>query len=693
VTEYIVKLTYLDGGAAQKAVRDADKIRGALGPLESLGGRRSGRAGSDPAVTFLREREKAYQKQQRADVGYTRFWERETARRERAQQKAEAASARERQRFSAYRIRIDRAERAEKERAQQKETAALAREEARRNRIADQAARLRARAHERAAHKSYFGGEKSIGGLLRKRAANKASGLATGAADALLAAPGQIVTGAAGAVGAIAVGTATIAYNFGKAAIAAQAMREESVEGFTAIFGSATEANRLFDVARVAAKQTKFDTADVVRDFNTIAAAGFKSDQIERVYWSSADIGSARGGGKQQSYLNALSKINASPQASFGSVQQAALAGPGIGNVFDELSKRLGINQTLSRKDWMKKFRSGEVSGSTALESVIGATNKLYNSKTGQPGEYAKGQGDKTWSGVISNIKNGLGDVLNMKLPADHAMNRFKTLLQAIGSSGGIFNETTQRGQRFARLISNVIEDIFMPFGGVTLSNANNIMDKILEAAESLQKRFHGFMLNISKGVDSVVKNAKATLIDLATEIGVAVGKGIYDGVKEAAGIAAKGAWNAITTSWTDLGDAEKWQQARDEVTGGVSARTPDSLALGGDSRRAGGKFYSGDLTTGEPVPSMASGGIVPGPPGAPKMVQMHGGEVVPGLRGEYMGAALAKYGGRGSGMTINIYQTITGGGDPVQTAQQSNQMIEATLDRYLGRLTAQGVG
>ena len=160
--------------------------------------------------------------------------------------------------------------------------------------------------------------EKSIGGLLRKRAGNKASGLATGAADAILAAPGNILTGAAGAVGSLVTGAAGIAYNFGRAAIAAQAMREDSVEGFTAIFGSSTEANRLFDAARAAAKQTKFDTAEVVRDFNTIAASGFGSKDIERIYWTSADIGSARGAGRQQRYLNALSKINASPQASFG---------------------------------------------------------------------------------------------------------------------------------------------------------------------------------------------------------------------------------------------------------------------------------------------------------------------------------------------------------------------------------------
>lgn len=655
MTEYIVKLTYQDGGAAQKAQRDADKIRGALGPLENLGGRRRG---IDPATAFLREREKAYRQQQRADANYTKFWEGEIAKRERAQQK---------------------------------ETASLAREEAKRNRIADQAAALRAKAHERAAHKSYFGGEKSVGDLLRKRAGSRASGLATGAADALLSAPGQIVTGALGAVGSVAAGTATIAYNLGKAAIAAQAMREDSVEGFTAIFGSSSEANRLFDVARVAAKQTKFDTKEVVRDFNTIAAAGFKSDQIERIYWTSADIGSARGGGRQQSYLNALAKINASPQASFGSVQQAALAGPGIGNVFNELSKRLGINQTLSRKDWMKKFRDGGVSGSVALESVIGATNSLYNKKTGQAGEYAKGQGDTTWSGVISNIKNGLGDVLNMKLPADHSLNKFKILLQSIGSTGGLFDETTQRGQRFARLISNVVEDIFKPFGGITLSNANNLIDKLLDGAESLEQRFRSVMTTIKDSVGDFMGNAKASLLDLAAEIGAAIGKGMY--------LAIQRGVNSLPVIGSGLSDSAAAAQAQKGLGVGAfyskaSTKGVASTAVGSAifaPGTIGGSLY--DALGGQrEVPSMASGGVVPGPPGAPVMVQMHGGEVVPGLRGEYMGAAMAKY-GRGGGLTVNIYQTITGGGDPVQTAQYSNQMIEATMDRYVGRLAAQGIG
>ena len=259
-----------------------------------------------------------------------------------------------------------------------------------------------------------------------------------------------------------------------------------------------------------------------------------------------------------------------------------------------------------------------------------------------------------------------------MKLPADHSMNKFKLLLQSIGSTGGLFDETTQRGQRFAKLVSNIVEDIFKPFGGITLSNANSLIDRLLDSAEALELRFRDVMSKIKDGVGDFIGNAKASLLDLAAEIGVAIGKGLYLAVQRAVNnlpIVGSGLSDADAAAQTKRGLGIVDFYSKGSTKGVTSTAIGSSLFAKGTI--AGGLYDA--LGGSRDVPSMASGGIVPGPAGAPVMVQMHGGEVVPGLRGEYMGAAMAKYGG-GGGVTINVYQTITGGGDAMEAAQQSVQ-------------------
>jgi hypothetical protein len=535
------------------------------------------------------------------------------------------------------------AERAEK--AEQRKTAAMEREGAKQAAAAERAAQRIRRAQEMADQQSrrrQYGGADSFAGLLRNTAESRAGNIRSSIASGIIGGPSALALGAVSAVGSGVSWVASAAYDFGKMAVNAQAMRESSVEGFKAIYGTAEIGNDLFNAARTAAKQTKFDTADVVRDYNTIAAAGFRADQIQRIYWTSADIGSARGTGKQQQYLAALAKINASPQAAFGAVQSAALAGPGIGNVFDELGSRLGLKQTLTRKGWMQKFRSGEISGSMALESVIGATNKLYNKGTGEAGEYARGQGDKSWSGVLSNIKNGLGDVLNMQLPEGHAINKLKKILQSIGSTGGVFDENSPTGARFKKLVSATMEDVFIPFGGLE-QNAGTLIEKMLAAGEQIEKKFRSVMEQVRDGINEAFAggDATTTLEEFAVKIGVAVGKGIWIGIKEMAAGAGKVAISAIEG---DLVGPGGWLSGAQDL---VDKYGPESWGRGGNWQNP---FKE------TPVGEFASGGIIPGAYGSPQLAIMHGGEVVPGLNGEHMATAQAVYGSGGGTNVFNFH-------------------------------------
>ena len=626
-------------GALNKALGTSQKM---LAALESNPGGGMGKAakGAEAAASSVGKFAASSQRAATASSSSGRKiadeWQRMAERAEKAEQRKTAAVEREGARQLAAAERFAARRSAAEERASSKRIAAMERESARQQaqdkrdedrtarkveRMAQRIERVNKQAESQSLRRQY-GGAQSFRELLTNTAESRAGGIRSSIASGIIGGPSALAMGAVSAVGSGVSWVASAAYDFGKMAVNAQAMRESSVEGFKAIYGTAEIGNQLFDAARTAAKQTKFDTADVVRDYNTIAAAGFRADQIQRIYWTSADIGSARGTGKQQQYLTALAKINASPQAAFGAVQQAALAGPGIGNVFDELGSRLGLKQTLTRKGWMKKFRDGEISGSMALEAVIGATNKLYNKGTGEAGEYARGQGDKTWSGVLSNIKNGLSDVLNMKLPEDHAMNKFKKILQTIGSTGGLFDENSPLGKRFSTLVGKLMEDVFMPFGGIG-DQAGTVIEKLLGAAEKMEVKFRSVMEDISKGINEAFSDTGAGIYQLAAKIGFALGGGILKGVmselpgsRYSAAVqgSAGAAWGNLLTD-----------------TVGQLGPSADEMSLGV-----------------RPVGEFASGGIIPGAYGSPQLAIMHGGEVVPGLNGEHMATAQAAYGSGG---------------------------------------------
>lgn len=659
----------------------ADKLRPIRLPGMSGGdGSGGGRSGKDPALVYLQHQVKLTKERARYEREYERSWQKNLRDRDKssampsgfANMWTKIGARMQKDQASALKV---------AEPGVSKEFANMwgrigQRMASDQTKAMNKAAKDAQRAAEAATHKSYYGGHKSIGGLFRSRAAAKTSGLATGAADAVLNAPGRLASGfIGGAAGVIqkaaslgvdlAEGAAGFAYNFGKAAISAQAMREDSVSGFTAVFGSAEEANRLFDAARTAAKQTKFDTDEVVRDYNTIAAAGFKAAQVERIYWTSADIGSARGAGRQQRYLNALSKINASPQASFGAVQQAALAGPGIGNVFEALKARTG-GKDRTRKEWMKEFASGAISGTTALEAVIDATNKLYNKTTGIPGEYAKALGDKSWAGTISNIKNGLGDILNMQLEESHPINQFKKLLQSIGSSGGLFDETTARGQRFKALVSGFVSDIFSVFGGLE-TDIGSKMDNLLDILERVREVFHSvteyIRLNVTPALSDMLNNKDldAHLTEFATKLisifVKAAGVGIYVGIK-----------GLYYTAKQALGGAGP---------PGVEAAAPalpswafDVYPSATPSKRSASPAAAG-MSLADDLPSYDIGGPVSGGYGQPQLAIVHGGEyVIPNGAGRG-GASRGGMGGQMPAVHVHVHGSLGMDEDDLRLAVQ----------------------
>ena len=105
------------------------------------------------------------------------------------------------------------------------------------------------------------------------------------------------------------------AMNFAKMAISAQAMREQSIASFAAVYGNQGVAEKLFDQSVRIAKLTKFDTPEVVDVMNTLAANRFTAEQLPMLFAAYGDVAGARGSTKGAQYLRGLSSLNAAPSA------------------------------------------------------------------------------------------------------------------------------------------------------------------------------------------------------------------------------------------------------------------------------------------------------------------------------------------------------------------------------------------
>lgn len=421
-------------------------------------------------------------------------------------------------------------------------------------RIAFAAQRAQDRAQAAAARKPWFGGKRSVMELLSSRAEAKVSGMATGIADAALGMPGMI----AGGIGGLALGgikmaagaaldlvsySADAATNFAKMAISAQAMREQSVASFAAVYGNQAVAEKLFDQSVRIAKLTKFDTPEVVDVMNTLAANRFSAEQLPMLFAAYGDVAGARGSTKGAQYLRGLSSLNAAPSAYYGAFKQASAGGPGEGMALEVLADRLGLkkDETL-KKRVMGMMRSGQISSGAAINAILEATQRTYdkgeNGTLNPLGSFTRAQGEGTWEGLISNIRNGLQDVMTMKLPENHPMLRFKGILREINS---LFDDQTQRGQRFQTLMAKLVEDVFLVFD-IEPGKTGKAMENLLGLAEALEGKVRDVAYwlrdNVTKPLTeglsgdlgaSLGSKLKSGFIDLGITLGKAVAVGMFD--------------------------------------------------------------------------------------------------------------------------------------------------------------------
>lgn len=592
--------------------------------------------------------------------------------------------------------------------AEAKQTAAAERESQKRIRLAEKERKAREAAEQKAYGKSirgaFLGGHRSFNDLLMDRTRSRLGSAGAGLADSITGLPGA----AAGLVGSgigmaanaawdLARAGAEGAYSFGVMAIKAQALREQSVEGFKAVYGSADTANKLTDQAIRIAKLTKFDTKDVVETYNTLAAGGFKENELKDRFGGYSDVASARGNGYARRYLTGIQKLNAQPSALFATFQQAAMAGPGLKLAEEVLAKQLGVSGGNIDAKLREMFRKKKISGSQALAGVEGAVSQRYD-QGGALGSFAEQVGSGTWEGLISNIKNGLGDVLAMKMPADHPMMKFKSLLADIGGKGGLFDEQSKSGEKFQTLMKNLMEDVFYIFD-IDKGDSKSILDKLLELAIKLEEKFHGLSVWIHDTIlPTLTEGLKGDLgpmfIELGEQVGGAIVKGMWNAATggDSVQVDASGQRQLVTggDDWRELFGFERKNklvspseltkfQRRDmgSARGDIANRWAEMADFGnGTGRGRGGRIE---------VEGYADGGTVPGRYGEPRLVIAHGGETFHGLRNV---PSTSGMGGSTGGAVFHNAQFIVQLDAAGQSGKQLAHEMLAELMQIIGQNT-----
>ena len=395
------------------------------------------------------------------------------------------------------------------------------------------------------------------------------------------------------AVTGLVTGAIKGAVSFASMAVDAARMREEALATFEAMYENKDVAANLFKSALEIAKDTKFETGEVVERFKALASGGYKSKELKNVFWAISDVNSAReGAGDRAQY--SLIKMRLKGIADLETVNALAESGAGQ-DLFKKIADELGISGKKSpesrREEVFKLLSQKKVSDLTVESAFIDAVNDKLNGGKGV-GHYSVEMGKKTLSGQISTLKSSLSDIFaGMSTDDKSGIGKFKNFLSNLNDNiGGIkltkerqeLNESIKKGialtseqaeelkklggidafnkqnteiefinqnsERFKTLVGKLVDDVFLLFdvkGGTT----NDMFSNLLSIAEKLEVKFRSLMewirdkllpfitdkvipyiVGIFENPDGFLSGLKAALLDLAR----LVGKELYKGVKDA---------------------------------------------------------------------------------------------------------------------------------------------------------------
>lgn len=473
-----------------------------------------------------------------------------------------------------------------------------------------------------------------------RRASSPSGG--SGAGSALLGGIGMGGLASAGGIGAL---IATAGY-VAKQGFDTASKIEQAKMRLTALLGSQEAASaELKDMVRAAAK-TKFDWEDLVDASSSLSASFGNTDERRYVLASISDMVSVAGEGKEtlNQVILAVNQVMGKGKLEAEEVNQIIEPLKGIvsrRDFYTEVARLMNItgkdNDDLQKK-MAKKQKDGAISGRTAIQAL---TNVGRAKAGGGPaGSFAVQAGDSI-EGQISNIKTGIGSLFAMadteKWPA---MVKLKVIL---GEIANLFTADSKEGAQFMQLLN------FYSNGVVT------IVTLIGRAMIAINAPIAGLI--------RIIDAARFTsLFDFAAwaEVGKNVALGIANGIKDGAVWVYDAVRGLATTAIQEI-KTKLHIASPSRVMMQLGAYTGEGFARGIDGSQA----------------RVATAGSAMAEAAIPSALQT----------GSLSGTGTS----RGGSYSITVVNQIDGSGTPVETAQATAAMTEAMLDRYFGRLAAQG--
>lgn len=252
--------------------------------------------------------------------------------------------------------------------------------------------------------------------MAMSRAFSSSSGrLSTGSKVTQQAASSFTELGAAvgfAGLGATAAVVATVGVTaaLGKAAMSALTLKENSLAAFQTLTGSAEKAQAVMTEAQVLGKMTPFSTEDVIKNYQKLLGAGFKMEELNRVFQAVGDAASlgtseAAMSASLENMTRGIVQMKAKGVVQMDELRQQIMdASNGYlnqGAVFEQIAKQMKI--PFDQVD--EAIQGGRVSAEVGVYAIAAAIEK----RSGKLGTVMEAQ-SKTITGMWSSIKSAQSD-------------------------------------------------------------------------------------------------------------------------------------------------------------------------------------------------------------------------------------------------------------------------------------------
>ena len=267
-----------------------------------------------------------------------------------------------------------------------------------------------------------------------------------------LALLGGVGLAAGAAVASLAVQFGGLVTQIARSVVEIAAFRESSLTALRVVLGSSEAAGRSFRNAMRIANETPLDTADVIRQQQALAVAGFNERELTPLLAASADLGAAFGDRSAEGFSYAIAQIRAAGRLQGQELLQLQNANVSRSAILDSIARQMNLRGSTPealRRAAQQAISQRRVSDAVGIQAALDAVRTRL-AGGGQLGAFAQAQ-SRTIGGALSNLRNaGFNLIASIDFERIPAVQKLKDLL--VGLTGAL-DASTAAGRRSRALI------------------------------------------------------------------------------------------------------------------------------------------------------------------------------------------------------------------------------------------------